>query len=203
MPKTVMQLVLIGFAFLSLSVLADPAKVYTTCAACHGDKGQGNPQLQGPVLAGLSGEYLTRQLQAFQQGKRGQHPQDVPGQQMAAMAKSLLSEETDLAALSAYIEQMPLPQQSTRLSGDLKSGNAYYQNNCGACHGGQGQGNPAFQAPRLAGQDSDYLRRQFMYFKRGIRGTDKSDKPGRQMAMMANTLPDDKLNDVLAFIGSL
>ena len=203
MNTNTMRFMLSCLLLLSLPALAEPAKLYATCGACHGDKGQGNPQLQGPVLAGLSADYLTRQMLAFGQGSRGQHPEDKAGQQMAMMAKTLLPEGTDIPALSAYIEAMPIPEQTIRLSGDLKTGNAYYQNNCGACHGGQGQGNPAFKAPRLAGQDITYVRRQFMHFKQGIRGTAKEDKPGRQMAMMANTLPEDKIDDVMAFISSL
>ncbi|WP_343841182.1 c-type cytochrome [Bowmanella denitrificans] len=203
MPHFVCRFLLPAVFFTSLCAWADPSAVYATCAACHGEKGQGNTQMQGPVLAGLSADYLTRQLLHFQNGSRGQHADDVQGQQMAAMAKSLLPQDSDIQALAAYIEKMPVPNEHRLLPGDLKTGNAYYQNNCGACHGGQGQGNPALKAPRLAAQDMDYLRRQFMHFKQGLRGNADADKAGRQMAMMAKVLPDDKIEDVLAFISSL
>jgi len=37
----------------------------------------------------MSDWYMKRQLQNFQQGVRGRHPQDFNGAQMAAMAKTL------------------------------------------------------------------------------------------------------------------
>ena len=63
------------------------------------------------------------------------------------------------------------------------------------------EGNQALKAPRLAGLDAAYLKRQFEYFRDGIRGTDPQDTPGRQMAMMAKTLPAERdLDDIIAFI---
>ena len=46
---------------------------------------------------------------------------------------------------------------------------------CGGCHGAQGQGNPALNAPALAGQDADYTARQLRNYKAGIRGADPED----------------------------
>jgi cytochrome c oxidase subunit 2 len=62
---------------------------YATCAYCHGDGGQGVWSTNAPRLAHMSDWYMKRQLQNFQQGVRGSHPQDFSGAQMAAMAKSL------------------------------------------------------------------------------------------------------------------
>ena len=41
----------------------------------------------------MSDWYMKRQLQNFQQGVRGSHPQDFSGAQMAAMAKSLADDQ--------------------------------------------------------------------------------------------------------------
>ena len=58
---------------------------------------------------------------------------------------------------------------------------------CAACHGGQGQGNPSLGAPRLAGQQADYLLQQLQGFKDGRRGYDSRDSHGAQMrAVLAN-----------------
>ena len=85
--------------------------------------------------------------------------------------------------------------------GDLRNGNNLYHGKCGACHGGQAEGNAALRAPRLAGLDAAYIRRQFAHFRDGLRGTDPKDIPGRQMAMMAKTLPTERdLDDVIAYI---
>jgi cytochrome c oxidase subunit 2 len=83
----------------------------------------------------------------------------------------------------------------------LRNGNNLYHGKCGACHGGHAEGNPALNAPRLAGLDATYIRRQFSHFRDGVRGTDPRDVSGRQMAMMARTLPTERdLDDVIAFI---
>ncbi len=42
---------------------------------------------------------------------------------------------------------------------------------CAACHGAQGEGNRALNAPKLTGQGDWYLQRQLKYFKQGARGT--------------------------------
>ncbi|MFT5582487.1 MAG: cytochrome c oxidase subunit 2 [Cognaticolwellia sp.] len=62
---------------------------------------------------------------------------------------------------------------------------------CGGCHGAQGQGNPAMNAPALAGQDADYTARQLRNYKAGIRGADPEDVYGAQMRGMSNVLIED------------
>lgn len=63
---------------------------------------------------------------------------------------------------------------------------------CIACHGANGEGNPAMNAPRLAGQDAAYLQRQLNNFKTGVRGAEPADAIGQQMRAMVNTLSDEK-----------
>ena len=75
-----------------VTIEGDPAKgqaLYATCAACHGDKGQGNQALAAPKLTGKQDWYLLRHLQAFRDGVRGADPRDTTGAQMAAMAKTV------------------------------------------------------------------------------------------------------------------
>lgn len=190
-----------GFLFVFSSVVNanDAEQMYTQCATCHGDKGQGNALLKSPALAGLSAEYITRQLNNFSSGVRGSHEKDALGKQMLAISQSL-DKNKDVPVLSKYIESLPVENQSQEISGDLKNGSRYYQAKCGACHSGKAEGNPAFKAPKLAGQDIDYLRRQMQNFVSGIRGTHAEDKLGRQMAMMAKTTSGKELEDILHFI---
>lgn len=61
---------------------------------------------------------------------------------------------------------------------------------CVACHGPVGQGNPALGAPRLAGQQAEYLLTQLRDFKAGRRGYAPSDSHGAQMRAIATTLAD-------------
>ena len=66
--------------------------LYSTCATCHGSRGEGNASLGAPALAGQNDWYLVTQLKNFKAGYRGAHPQDTYGSQMRAMANSLRDE---------------------------------------------------------------------------------------------------------------
>ncbi|WP_206483691.1 c-type cytochrome [Thalassotalea sp. G2M2-11] len=173
---------------------------FQQCVACHGDKGQGNPQLNAPVIAGLSASYTTRQLKHFATGIRGNKPADSFGQQMVAVSQQLDFEQ-EVPALSQYLAKLS-PQTTQTSSGDLMNGSRYFQAKCGACHGGQAQGNEAFNAPKLAGQNLAYLKRQMNNFVSGVRGSHAEDKLGRQMAMMAKTTTGKELDDILHYIAT-
>ncbi|BFM16857.1 c-type cytochrome [Maricurvus nonylphenolicus] len=191
------------FLMLSVPAAADQGQqLYSTCAACHGGQGQGNPALQAPALAGLDSDYIQRQLELFQAGSRGSKPGDTAGAQMRAAAGVLTSAD-QIAAVSDFISELSPTTADVTVEGNIRNGTNHYQATCGTCHGSQGQGNKALKAPALAGQDGEYLRRQYLNFRKGLRGYDANDRPGRQMAMMANGLNDEQLNDVIAFIGQL
>jgi cytochrome c553 len=187
------------FMYPSVSNASDTVQMYAQCATCHGDKGQGNALLKSPALAGQSAEYIARQLTNFSSGVRGSHEQDSLGKPMVAISQSL-DKNKDVAVLSNYIESLPVVGLSQETSGDLKNGSRYYQAKCGACHSGNAQGNSSFNAPKLAGQRVDYLRRQMQNFVNGIRGNHPDDKLGRQMAMMAKTTSGKELEDILHYI---
>lgn len=75
---------------------------------------------------------------------------------------------------------------------------------CGGCHGAQGQGNPALNAPALAGQDAAYTARQLLNYKAGVRGADPEDVYGAQMRGLANVLADEAaVQAVSAYIETL
>jgi cytochrome c oxidase subunit 2 len=78
---------------------------YMVCAACHGDKAQGNEAMAGPRLAGQNDWYLVNQIKKFKQGQRGYHDMDNGGRQMRPMVATL----TDDAAINnvvAYINTL-------------------------------------------------------------------------------------------------
>lgn len=75
---------------------------------------------------------------------------------------------------------------------------------CSTCHGAEGEGNTALNAPALAGQEDWYLKRQINKFKDGVRGTHADDLYGMQMRPMAMALTDEaKIDEVVAYIASL
>ena len=88
-------------------------------------------------------------------------------------------------------------------AGDATKGKAAYAV-CAACHGANGMGNKALNAPQIAGQEPWYLERQLNNFKGGIRGANPKDTYGMQMRPMALTLANDQaVSDMAAFLSSM
>ena len=196
----------LSLLFTPFAVAADAAageKLFAaTCVACHGTKAEGNPALKAPALAGQQADYLQRQLAQFRGGQRGAKAGDAGGAQMAPMAKSL-ADDAAVANVAAYLASLPLPQVAASVEGDAAQGSKLYQSKCGACHGGQGEGNPAFSAPRLTAVGDAYLKTQVEHFRSGLRGYDAADRFGKQMKLMAGTVNEDELVDILAHLNSL
>lgn len=76
--------------------------LYASCAACHGERAEGNAQLNGPALAATEDWYQLRQLELFKRGERGANPEDTYGQQMRPMA-SVLTDDAAMRDVVAYI----------------------------------------------------------------------------------------------------
>lgn len=75
---------------------------------------------------------------------------------------------------------------------------------CSSCHGAEGEGNQAMNAPAVAGLSDWYLKRQIHKFKDGQRGTHPDDIYGAQMRPMAMALTDEaKIDAVVDYIVSL
>ena len=105
--------------------------------------------------------------------------------------------QTWLATKPTYSET------ATLVAGNAEAGHAAYAV-CSACHGPQGQGNQALNAPKLNSQAGWYLAKQLRHFKQGVRGADARDTYAKQMIPMAATLADDTaINNVVAYIASL
>ncbi len=204
--------------------------LYGTCTACHGPAGMGNQALNAPKIAGLPDWYVVKQLKGFREGYRGEHPQDVYGQQMRPMAIALADDQAILnvsayiasfdesgvtpAAVAAVVStEQPAPSSgsenqtsfisSSGAGGSVEKGKTLYTI-CVACHGADGAGNQALNAPRIAGQSDWYLTRQLNGFKAGYRGSNPEDLYGQQMRPMSMTLADDQsVADVVAYIRTL
>ena len=175
---------------------------YAVCTACHGPNGEGNPALNAPRLAGQEAWYVRRQIHGFRDGLRGAHERDTFGAQMRAFA-AMLPDETAIRNLSAYIESLPGHDQQATVTGNVGRGERLYAT-CASCHGRQGEGIWALNAPRLADMSDWYLVRQLQNFQHGIRGATAGDHYGWQMATMADSLKDERsINDVVAYINTL
>jgi cytochrome c oxidase subunit 2 len=176
---------------------------YAVCASCHGQQGEGNQALNAPKLNGLQSWYIERQIKYYQQGVRGAHPDDVYGRQMAPMA-SMLSSEDAVRNVSAYIAQLPVTSTVASVSGDASRGMSIYNANCAACHGNEGQGSWATDAPSIAGMSDWYIVNQLNNFKAEIRGAHSEDDYGEQMVSFSNAMRNEaQLNDVVSYLNSL
>ncbi len=194
------------FAQSSAPVAGDAAAgrpLYAVCSACHGMEGEGNPALHAPKLSGQDDWYLKRQLKHYKQGIRGTHDDDVFGKMMAPMAATLV-DDAAIGNVVAYIKTLPDHSAAATAQKSTRDGQNRYVTTCGSCHGSNGQGIQAMNAPRLAGMSDWYLVSQLKNFKQRIRGAHPDDQYGDQMTLMAATLVDDQAaNDIVAYINTL
>ncbi len=183
---------------------ADAGKpLYAVCAACHGAQAEGNAALHAPKLSGQGDWYLKRQLKYYKQGARGAHAKDVFGKMMAPMAATL-GDDAAIDNVTAYIKTLPDNPAPATVKGNANDGQKLYVTTCGACHGPNGRGVQAMNAPGLKGMSDWYLVTQLKNFKQGIRGAHPQDMYGGQMALMAAILTDDRtVDDLVAYISTL
>jgi cytochrome c oxidase subunit 2 len=176
--------------------------LYATCAACHGQNGEGNQALNAPKLAGQGEWYLRRQLESYQKGWRGAHESDIYGRQMAPMAMTVANEDA-MKNVIAYIRTLPDTAAPHTIDGDVENGERLYRV-CAYCHGDDGMGIQAVNAPRAAGMSDWYTERQLRNFRDGVRGAHPSDFYGMQMGFMGRNLQSDEaIRDVVAYINTL
>lgn len=182
-----------------------------TCAACHGDNGQGGKKGEYPRIAGQRVKYLESQLQSFRSRTRINIPMFPYTQERE------LSDE-DIKDISAYIAAIDLPTTLPeftgkedaltklqmvdrvmvvpRAEGDLENGGKIYQKQCAACHAKTGKGRGGF--PMLVGQYTNYLKRQADAYVKGERPHD-----GEGVIGVLNNLKDQDINDILAYLTSI
>jgi cytochrome c oxidase subunit 2 len=176
--------------------------LYAICSACHGANGEGMAALNAPANAGQDPWYMTRQLKNFKTGIRGAHPDDAFGAQMRPMAM-VLADDQAIADVVAYITSLDMPEPVRTIEGDLELGKQAYET-CIPCHGENGQGAMALDAPRLSNQHDWYTVRQLENFKAGIRGGHQNDIYGAQMRIMSQMLETDaRVRAVAAYIATM
>ncbi|MCX7194169.1 MAG: c-type cytochrome [Proteobacteria bacterium] len=165
---------------------ANPAAI--ACVACHGEDLKGNAEAGIPRTAGLSADYIVKQLHDFRAGTRH-------NAMMQAVALTL--SEDEIAAVAKAISAKPgvniLVTAPTNPSADsaawIAMRGAWERNipPCTSCHGpdGMGVGNTF---PPLAGQPAMYLEAQLHAFK----GTPAGNvaKRGSKAKMLATRYND-------------
>lgn len=205
---------------------ADPAhgqQLFSLCAQCHGDAGEGNQALGAPAIAGMPAWYVQGQLVKFSAGLRGKHFDDAEGMRMRPMSLWLIAGrraarvaageaadpneiDPNIRDVAAFVAAMPPANPApTVTGGNVEAGQVAYAA-CGSCHGQSGEGTEALTAPPLAGQSDWYVLRSLEKYKAGVRGYDATnDALAFTMASMAGALlPDEQsMKDMVAFIATM
>lgn len=210
---------LLPFAF-AAALLALPAaaadaekgkEINGTCAACHGEFGQGGKKGEYPRLAGQRAGYIEDQLRSFRARKRINIP-------MFPYTQERELPDEDIKEVAAYLAGVELPTKMptfkgdedalTRLlmvdkvmiiprsEGDVDNGGKVFQKNCTTCHAKNGRGRGKF--PMLVGQYTNYLKRQIDLYLKGERPHDEEGTEG-----VLNTLQAKDIQDVLAYLTTL
>ncbi|MBZ0070529.1 MAG: c-type cytochrome [Thiohalobacteraceae bacterium] len=165
------------------------------CEACHSAANLAmNPTW--PRLDGQNVDYLVRQMQDFQAGKR---LNGVMQQMLASLS------EADIMDVSAYYASLPLPppgEADPKLAAQGKK--LYTQGtsavaSCASCHGANGHSEAAGGFSILAGQQSRYVFNQLLAYKYG----DRSNDSGSVMRDIAAKLDDAEMEAVAAYVASL
>ncbi|HEX5792237.1 MAG TPA: c-type cytochrome [Rheinheimera sp.] len=197
--KTIYLQLAVALLLAGKAYATNPPPQAATCLACH--SAATSAATGAPQLAGQQAGYLQKQLQQFQNGQRGADVSDVTGRQMAAMAATLSAD--DIEALAHYFSRQQADMQTSPATAALlDQGRRMYIGSCGACHGAKAEGNTAFNAPALSMLNAGYIVLQLQHFKAGLRGKDKADKPGRQMALFSRNLSEQDMQAVAAYIGA-
>ena len=165
------------------------------CADCHGSALGGVQASGAPNLTVLPSWYVERQLQYYLQGLRG----EVGG---VGTSDAHALDGDGIAAATALAANLPIRAAAPTLDGDAEQGSGLYRT-CATCHGELGQGNQAFNAPPLAGQNDWYLVRQLENYQAGRRGGAPGDIWGAQMRASTAVLSDkDSVRNVVAYIST-
>ncbi|WP_435656681.1 c-type cytochrome [Brucella pituitosa] len=193
----------VGKAQVAHSLTPDVSKLIFTgrgeqwaCASCHGDLGQGKENT--PRLAGLSADYIVKQLDDFANGRR-------LNESMRLVVETL--SDSEKRQVADYYAGLRVPSTAKpELDGDLARGEALalhgdWSRNvpaCFSCHGPSGFGvSPEF--PPLAAQQAAYTASQLAAWAGGHRNNSSLDLMGR----ISRQLDDADRTAVADYLASL
>lgn len=167
------------------------------CFACHGERGEGTAQ--GPMLAGLTAQYIDAQIDRFISGQRS-NPLMTP------MAQAYTDPQLRKPVTAYFASLGKLPELQVRGQHQAASvaERLYYQGDsarnipaCYSCHGPSAVGGGPF--PRLAGQQADYVSAQLLAWQKGERKGD----PGNMMGAVAKRLSADDIKALATYLAAI
>ena len=173
------------------------------CAGCHGVDGV-SPIPTQPSLAGMSWQYIAKQLRHFKSGQRDNAI-------MKGFATTL--SDADMKALGVYFASMkgrPIGTKDEKLA---KTAERLYRAGdatrslpaCAGCHSPSGAGIPALY-PRVGGQHAEYTLAQLTSFRAGVRGgatKEDSNPTGKMMMTIAGKLTEPEMKALAEYTAGL
>lgn len=179
-----------------------PGGTSAACFACHGTSGEGQAVTAVPALAGLSPQYVFKQMNDFASGMR---PSDI----MIPLAREL--SRADRYAVSVYYARSsgrsPVPPAKRNFDPLLiQHGAVLYARGapernvqaCINCHGPAAQGmEPTY--PALAGQPAQYIAEQLRLWRAGLRRNDIGDV----MRTISLQMSEEDIEAVAAYLSAL
>lgn len=164
-------------------------EIMRTCAACHGEFGEGGGGGVYPRVSGLHPDYIAEQLRAFKSRARENIPmipyandRELPEKDVLDVAHYLAGIKppkhppSDDTPMDAF-ERLKLAKQAVQIpreAGDIEAGKKLFQADCLECHGRDGQGR--VKKPALAQQHIKYLKAQIELFLKGQRKHEDIDE---------------------------
>jgi cytochrome c553 len=125
------------------------------CGECHGETGAPK-DAKLPIIWGQSAAYLEKQLRDYRSGQR-------ENQIMNSMAESVPKKELSLLAQALASQPWPQPKLSDNSAQSWSSATQADAQFCLTCHAQNTSGESLYKgAPRLNGQNADYLLDQMM-----------------------------------------
>lgn len=159
------------------------------CASCHGLDGTGGGRGAFPRLAGLSEQYLRKQLQDYRADRRRNAI-------MQPIARAATATELEDAVRWYAVARPPATMWDDRATAATIARGARLARDgewsrklpaCSNCHGSTGEGVPP-NFPGLRGQSPTYVEAQLVAFRQGWRA---NDSLGLMRAVAQRTMPGD------------
>lgn len=128
-----------------------PALFGDNCAVCHGldaTGSKGYPNLRDQ--AWLWGSEPESVFETLRVGINSQHPESRISQ-MPAFGRDQMLQRADVLSLVAYVQTLGNPEATAASGQTVATGETLFTENCAACHGEKGKGDPSLGAPDLTG----------------------------------------------------
>ncbi len=168
------------------------ARLYETCAACHGSRGEGAQEGTVPAIGGQHFRYLAKALVDFRNGLR------VDARMAHFSDTQHLAYSQEIADVAAYISRLNPPASAAGPGAARYQTAMLYTRSCERCHGASGEGKADLLVPRVASQHADYLVARLQVAVTQAGGTTMAVH-----AAIVSELPGDQLVAVAKYLAAL